>query len=202
MHFPICSPADRWLRYGLLMLALVAAVLPFWTTALPPATDLPQHLGQMYLLDQTLAGARPDLVVTPWFYPNTLIYAPLYAFWKLLDPIGSGRLMMSALAASWLCATWLLCATYRRPVENWLLGTPLVFNFLFNWGLLNFLIGWPLFCLLMVVVASPDSRRRSVLLLLVALLLYYAHALWFVMANAWIALQMLQRHGRDRWALG
>lgn len=202
MHFPISSPADRWLRYGLLVLALVAAVLPFWTTALPPATDLPQHLGQMYLLDQTLAGARPDLVVTPWFYPNTLIYAPLYAFWKLFDPIDAGRLMMSALAVAWLCATWLLCATYRRPVENWLLGAPLVFNFLFNWGLLNFLIGWPLFCLLMVVVAGPVSRRRSLLLLLVGLLLYYAHALWFVMANAWIALQMLQRHGRDRWALG
>lgn len=148
-----------------------------------------------------MEGSRPELMVTPWFYPNTLIYAPLYALWKVADPVVCGRMILSTLAVAWLWSTWLLCAVYRRPVENWLVGAPLVFNFLFSWGLLNFLIGWPLFCLLMVVVAGSVSPRRNVLLLFIALLLYYAHALWFVMANAWVVLQMLQRHGKDRWTL-
>lgn len=176
-------------------------MLPFWVTAVPAATDLPQHLGQVYLLEQTLAGARPELMVTPWFYPNTLIYALIAAFWQLADPVTCGRLVLSALAAAWVGASWLLCVKYRRPWENWLIGVPLAFNFLFNWGLLNFLIGWPLFCLLIAAAGAPLSRRRHGLLLLLALLLYYAHALWFVMANLWIALQMLQRQDRERWTL-
>lgn len=155
----------------------------------------------MYLLDQTLAGSRPELMLTPWFYPNTLIYGLMYVFWTIADPVTCGRLVLSALAAAWVGATWLLCVRYRRPWENWLIGTPLVFNFLFNWGLLNFLIGWPLFCLLIVIAGEPVSRRRTLLLLVAASLLYYAHALWFVMANLWIALQMLRRDGRDRWSL-
>src|SRR5690606_30345647 len=135
MYFPTPSLSDWRLRYSLLALALIASIAPFWATTVPPSTDLPQHLGQIYLLEQTVECSRTELMVTPWFYPNTLIYAPLYALWKVADPVVCGRMILSTLAVAWLWSTWLLCAVYRRPVENWLVGAPLVFNFLFSWGL-------------------------------------------------------------------
>lgn len=158
----------------LLIVAMIATVMPVWFVAIPPATDLPQHLGQIFLLEETLAGARPELVVTPWFYPNTLIYALLYAFWQLTDPLAAGRITLSVLAGSWVLATYVLCASRQRPVANWLIGVPLVFNFLFYWGLLNFIVGWPIFCLFITVAGSKGARFKPIQLTVIALLLYYA----------------------------
>lgn len=184
----------------LLFFAIACAVTPFWVTALPPSTDLPQHLSQIFLLEQTLSGARPELTVTPWYYPNTLIYWLMYGFWLVAEPITSGRLVLSTLALLWIAGTYLLCVTYKRPIENWLIGAPLVFNFLFTWGLLNFLIGWPLFCIFLALIGQPDSPRKAWRLVLVCLMLYYAHALWFLVANVCWGLQILNSETTRRGA--
>lgn len=188
-------------EYLVLLLVLIAVVLPFWTVIVPAATDLPQHLSQLYLLQHTLAGERPDLIVTPWYYPNTLIYWLLYGVWLIFDPIATGKIAMSGLVAAWVLSSWWLMHVYRRPFTGWLIGVPLVFNFLFSWGFLNFLIGWPVFCLFVTVARQSASPRRTVGLLFAGLLLYYAHALWFAMANVWLAVLMLERNNKERWSL-
>jgi hypothetical protein len=189
---------DPRLTIALLLLTLYATIVPFWTTIIPPSTDLPQHLSQIYLLEQTLSGARTDLVVTPWYYANTLIYALIYVFWHLTDPITVGRLTLSTLAASWVLAGYFLARARNRPVENWLIGIPLTFNFLFYWGLLNLLIGWPIFCVFIVMVERASLRFRTLQLALIALLLYYAHALWFAMANVWLTLFLMLQKPKSR----
>lgn len=183
----------------MLALAFVACVIPYWMVTLPPATDLPQHLAQLHLLEETLAGVRPDLTVTPWFYPNTLVYWFFFPIWKLADPLTVGKLVISTLAGVWVFSTWILARQYRRPFMNWLIGVPLVFNFIFLWGFLNFLIGWPLFCLFLIVASKPVSRSRNLCLMFSALLLYYAHALWFLMANAWFVLQIFDGARKRFW---
>lgn len=185
----------------LVLAALLATVAPFWATAIPPSTDLPQHLGQIYLLEQTLAGYRQDLIVTPWFYPNTLVYWLMYGYWQIFDPVTSGRMVLSTMAAAWVGGTWLLCVTRNRPIENWLIGVPLAFNFLFSWGLLNFLIGWPIFCLFIVIATGTNTRAKPLLMMMGALLLYFAHALWFAMANLWLALLLIDTQPKQRLRL-
>lgn len=172
---------------ALLTAVMLVSIAPFWATSIIPATDLPQHLAQTRLLEETLLGAQPDLRVSPWYYPNTMVCWLLYLFWQFADPITVGRLIMSTMAVAWVGSTWLLCRVCQRPVGNWLISTPLVFNFLFAWGLLNFLIGWPLFCIFIAVARQETTRSQAVWLTVVALLLYYAHALWFAMASAWLA---------------
>lgn len=183
----------------LLVFALAVCIVPYWTVILPPSTDLPQHLAQLQLLEQTLAGLRPDLAVTPWFYPNTLVYWFFFSIWELADPITVGKLVMSTLAGFWVGSAWLLARQYERPTVNWLIGVPLVFNFIFLWGFLNFLIGWPLFCLFLVVAGKPASHSRNLCLMLAALLLYYAHALWFAMASAWFVLRAIEEWRKRFW---
>ncbi len=168
-----------------------AAVIPFWVTELPPAIDLPQHLAQARLLDETLMGTRPELTVTPWYFPNTLIYWVLLALWKALPPMTSGRMILSVLALMWISATLLLTLCRNRAVSNWLIATPVVFNTLFNWGLLNFLLGWPLFCLFVCAVLAQHRRHKPLLACLAGIALYYAHALWFAFANLWLAILLI-----------
>jgi hypothetical protein len=186
---------------ALLGLAVVAAILPFWVTSIIPATDLPQHLAQMHLLDRTLAGIEPDLRVTPWYYPNTLVCWLLYLFWQIADPIAAGRLIMSTLAGAWLGATWLMCRAHGRPLGSWFIATPLVFNFLFAWGLLNFLVGWPLFCLFVSIAGRNQQQHRALKLGFTSLLLYFAHALWFAMASAWFLALLAASHRENKQAV-
>ena len=47
-----------WRSLGLAFIVLVAVAFPFWVVSIPPVTDLPQHLGQIFLLEETLAGRR------------------------------------------------------------------------------------------------------------------------------------------------
>lgn len=176
---------------GLLLFATLACIAPFWSGTIPPAADLPQHLAQIALLEQTLAGLRPELIVTHWYYPNTLVYFPLYLFWQMADPLTSGRLILSLLAICWVGASYLLATVQQRPIENWLLATPLTFNFLFSWGLLNFLIGFPCFCLFIAIARTRYRHHTIIATAIASLLLYYAHSLWFAVANAWLVLHYL-----------
>lgn len=190
------KPIDiRW-ELALLLLAVFAIILPIWLVTAPPSTDLPQHLSQVYLLEQLLAGKRPDLTITPWYYPNTLIYIPLYIFWKFSSPLTAGKLILSFLSISWIVSTYALAKSRSRSFENWLITTPLVFNFLMIWGLLNFLIGWPIFCIFLIIISKKETKFQPWLLMLTLLLLYYAHSLWFAMANVclWLLLIHQKNH--------
>lgn len=190
----------RWALPCLLLMVFAAVTLPFWMVPLPPAADLPQHLAQIFLLEQTLDGNRAELVLTPWYYPNTLVYWLLYVFWQFADPLTCGRLILSVLAAAWVGGAYLLCRKFERPLESWLLGVPLVFNFMFTWGFLNFLIGWPLFCLFLTIWSRPLLRQRSVWIVVLAFLLYSAHALWFLMATVWVGICALQQREKGFWS--
>ena len=194
MTFAILLRPNRpWLNCTLLLVVLVASILPFWVVSIPPATDLPQHLSQIFLLEETLAGRRPDLMLTPWYYPNTLVYGLIYAFWQITEPLTAGRLTMSVLAVAWVSSGYALARYQLRPIENWLIGVPLVFNFLFYWGLINFLIGWPAFCLFLLVAGARPGRRQALAMAGAGLLLYYAHVLWFVMGNVWLIARFIDR---------
>jgi hypothetical protein len=184
----------------LVLFVLIVAIAPFWCVEFLPSTDLPQHLSQMHLFEQTIAGARHDLTITPWYYPNTLIYFFLYLFWKVVPPLAAGKLILSSLAASWILATYALAKSRNRPFEHWLITVPITFNFLFSWGLLNFLIGWPIFCLFFIIASASPSKYQIAKLAGCALLLYYAHALWFLFGNVWLIAKYLDQRSSS-WKL-
>ena len=190
------TDAHPSLKPLLLLVVLIACIAPIWTVSLPPATDLPQHLSQIFLLEEVLHGNQPSLKITAWYFPNTLVYGLLWVFWQIADPVTAGRLMVSALAGLWVSSSYLLCKLRQRPIENWLIGTPLVFNFIFYWGLLNFLIGWPIFCVFIAIASDTSRKRKGLLLAGIALALYFAHALWFLMANFWLLIHMIDRTGK------
>lgn len=190
-----------------LFLTLAAlASLPYWVVAIPPGTDLPQHLSQIVLAKQVWAGERTDMVLVPWYFPQNLIYCLVGMAMALATPMVAGKLVMTTLVALWLYATYHLAQGLQRPVENWIVSAVLVFNFLFNWGLLNFLIAWPVFCIFLSrstrLLQMAELRPRDLLShALLFLLLYYAHALVFLLSNAVLATLCLVSRRRSHYRL-
>lgn len=190
-----------------LFLALAAlASLPYWVVAIPPGTDLPQHLSQIILAKQVWAGERTDMVFAPWYFPQNLIYGLVGMATALATPMVAGKLVMTTLVALWLYATYYLTRSQQRPTENWIVSAVLIFNFLFNWGLLNFLIAWPIFCIFLSrstrLLQMKELRPLDFLShALFFLLLYYAHALVFLLSNAVLAALCLLSRRRSHYRL-
>lgn len=167
------------------------AIVPLWLVTYPPVTDLPQHLAQVILLQGI--DRTPELEMAPWYYPNTLVYLPIYALWQFTDPLIAGKITVSLLMASSIAATRWLAFNFNRPTESWLIALPLTFNLSLYWGFLNFLVGWPIYCVFLMVVQQPFSRRQTIAISLLTAVLYWSHALWFLCAATTLGLLTFPR---------
>ena len=168
-------------------LTTAALALPVLVTSFPLATDLPQHLSQVHLASEVLAG-KADLLVVNWWAPNNLVYLLLAALSLIAAPPLSGKLALLLLIAGWVGAHVYLARRLDRPVAHAVLASAFVFNMALYWGLLNFLVGWPVFALWLVASLQPLTRATWARLVGLSLLLYASHALWFVMGAAWLTL--------------
>ncbi len=177
--------------------ALVA--IPFLAVTIPPITDLPQQTAQIRLLGEALGDGESPYRVQ-WLHPNKLGYAPLALAWGLSDPLAAGRLGLLAIGLLWVGALHLLAAAAGRPPASAALASLFFFNHLTYWGILNFLVGLPLFALWLVLLERLPAAlgwRDGAKLLLLAALLYQAHVLWLAGGVVWLVLAALA--GRLPW---
>lgn len=166
-------------------------VLPFLAIDIPPITDLPQQVAQIRLLED-VATDSPATYRVQWWEPNKLAYVPLWLAWQVASPLAAGRLAVVILGLLWLIAIFDLARRRQRSSAAAILAGAFFFNHALYWGLLNFLIGLPIFILWLNVSTPaegpethpPNPPPRSVgrwfLLVLTAYLLYASHALWWI----------------------
>jgi hypothetical protein len=180
-----------------LIVTMLACALPALLTRYPPAADLPQHLAQV---EQALFRNLDPGAYAAWWAPNNLIYAPLAALRAIVGPEHVASASIALLGVVWAAATYLLGARLQRPAGGIALASALFFNSSLSWGMLNFLIGWPLVLVWLSVnqlprVAPASAKSRldvsragaaSGFMLRLALgwLLLWAHALCFAAACA------------------
>ena len=192
------APTDRVPPGSAYLISAVACTLlvaiPFFVVTLPPITDLPQQTAQVRLLLDTVGNDESPYRVQ-WLNPNKLGYAPLLVAWLTQPPIAAGRIGMLWIALLWVVALHALAhATQRSPAAA-ALASIFFFNHLTYWGLLNCLIGLPIFAAWFVTLdrmpARTPSLRHGLKLLALAILLYSAHVLWLAVALAWLAVSAL-----------
>lgn len=169
--------------------AVAVACSPLFVIRYLPLTDLPQHLAQVALLDEHLKGVANQYVVAPWYFPNNLIYLPLYMLFRVTDPLTAGKLMIAALIAVPIFISFYLSFRKSSTVTACLLALPIAFNHNLYLGLLNFLIGWPVFLWLVQQFDHPAKPPKRIGLATAGLLLYFSHALWFLIAGIWVFLR-------------
>jgi hypothetical protein len=193
-----------------LIVTMLACALPALLTAFPPAADLPQHLAQV---EQALHGSRAPGAYAAWWAPNNLIYAPIAALRPIVGPEHLASATIALLGLIWAGATCWLGARLQRPAGGIALASVLFFNASLSWGMLNFLIGWPLVLVWLAENAtlravapttgrsgptSARARAAADFLLRVALgwLLLWAHALCFAAACSFACLLALSPKSR------
>ncbi len=186
------SPDLAYLISALVCSLLVA--IPFLAVTLPPITDLPQQTAQIRLLFDALGNDESPYQVQ-WLNPNKLGYAPLLAAWLTQSPVAAGRIGVLWIGLLWVVALHIVARATGRPAATAALAAIFFFNHLTYWGLLNALIGLPVFAgwfILLDRMGDGAARSRDGLKLLsVAVLLYLAHVLWLAVGLAWMVISAL-----------
>jgi hypothetical protein len=183
--------------HGRYMAGLVTTVTLFAAllscAAIPPITDLPQHLAQIRLFNE-LIGLEATVFDRSgyqinWFAPNTLVYFPLWLLELVFDSVNAGRLAMFLLAIGWASSIFHLSKVRGRPLAHAMLACVFILNLSFYWGFINFLFAFPLFILWVVRITKEKIVVRNpawlVLNFVFLSMIMWCHSLWFLMAAVW-----------------
>jgi hypothetical protein len=174
-----------------LLLCVVGVSLPFLMAPFPPSTDLAQHMAQVRLAGDVLAGRAPELAIA-WLAPNNLVYAILAALSAVMAPTTAARVGLWLVMLCWTLATLALAVRRGRDPLLGVVASVLAFQSALYWGFLNFLVGWPVFVVWLQLTSAPvrthQRWRHGLALIATGLLLYSAHILWFALGGVWLLL--------------
>lgn len=191
---------------------LLALGVPFLAVDIPPITDLPQQMSQIRLLEEALGNPQGPYRVQ-WWEPNKLGYLPLWLASHVASPLAAGRLALWMIGATWCIALSALAWHRQRPAAAVALCCMLFFNHALYWGLLNFLVGLPVFIAWVLCLegrGTSSERRlrptswlgRWLVWMTLAALLYGAHILWLLAAIVYLLCFGLRAgFNRHRWLL-
>lgn len=191
-----------WLRADLpgaaaLLVALVAAVVPLWVSALLPMMDLPQHLATVRILhsygDPLLGVAQYHVI--DFSRTQYLSWYLLVDGLSYLMPLETAnRVVLSLYAVGLPLSILALLRAHRRDPVLALLAVPLVYNVFFFMGFANYITALPLMfwglALLQRCLDAPTWPRVAGLAVL-ALVLFYSHAQPFLLYGLLAGLTVL-----------
>ena len=205
-------PAPQWWqsRWFVLAAAMLAAVPLLWPD-IPPLVDLPGHMGRYRV--QLDAGRHPWL-------------ADWYGFrWALIGNLGVDLLVQAfaplvglelavkgiVLAIPVLAAVgllWIAREAHGRVPPTALFALPLVYNFPFQFGFVNFALSMALalnaFALWLYLARRGAFRLRAVVFVPLGCLLWLCHAFgWGVLGLLVFAAEAVRAHAasRGRWTV-
>ncbi|MFO0693406.1 MAG: hypothetical protein U0230_07615 [Polyangiales bacterium] len=200
------ADGSRTIRAAFAIVGCCLAVLPFTAVTYAPATDLPQHLAQIRLLEELLGSAPRTMdaseLAIQWSSPNVLVYLPLYLAVRLFGPVLGGKVLLAALVLLQTLVIHWVAARRGRPPGAAVLAGIFVFSNALYWGFLNFLLAVP-FLLLFVDHASrpvdPGRRARDFAVTMTLGLLGYAtHSLALLVGMVATVGFALSRRDRPR----
>lgn len=190
--------SKRNLYVILFVLCFILIALPFFVVRFIPSTDLPQHLAQIRLLQDVLKNPHQDKYVVEWFGANTLVYYVLQLNWMIFEPIFTGKMAVLEIMLAWVVAILTLAQRTKHSIYSAIIACVFIFNASLYWGLLNFLIGLPVFVIWHFVVVSYTGKRslrkQVVITVLITFLLFLAHALWLLFGILHLFITSLRRH--------
>lgn len=203
---PEIQRRDQRLFERLLVVSLLFIALPFLLVRFVPATDLPQHLAQIRLVEEIIKNPHQTIYTINWYGANSLVYGLLGLNWAIFDPVLAGKMTLLEIALGWCCSIFLLARRARRAAAPAVLASIFIFNASLYWGLINFFIGLPFFVLWYLAVIDSKSRRRpawgeTILIFGISISLFLAHVLWLLAAAFFLILADVRRrvHFRHIW---
>src|SRR5690349_10156794 len=147
---------------ALLLLCLILVCLPILVTATPPVVDYPNHLGRTYILTHLRDDSlfREVFSFDSLLLPNVMTDIWIAALSEWFGTLAAGQMVLLLIVALTFAGTFALNATATKQPSTWpVLVALFLYNEIFFWGFLNYLLG--IAFLLWGCVAWLLLERRS-----------------------------------------
>lgn len=192
--------------WTLFVLLAAVSLLPLWSVRVPPMQDIWQHLALVDVIHNYDApgSVYPEYFQLPTTPKPNLAYYYLTHFLGYLAPLETAnKLVLSAYIILFPCSFLFLMRSFGRSRWLSLFSFPLIYNAMFAYGFVAFLLGMPV---LMAGVgafrrfmASPIEHpfnRHGVLASLFILLAFFTHAhIFLLLGLLCLVLWILHRPG-------
>ncbi len=129
---------------GPFLLVLLIALTPLFVAVIPPIHDYPFHLARMEILASLPHSPflRAHYEVGSYFLPNVGMDVAMMPLYHLFPIVTAGRVFLGLTLALILSGTVALHAAIHRRVSVWpLLAAFLLYNWIFLFGFLNYILG-------------------------------------------------------------
>lgn len=180
------SAPHWWETRWFVLAAMLAAAVPLLWPAIPPLTDLPGHIGRY----RVMLGDALELnsyYAFQWRVVGNLgvdLVVAALAPWIGLEP--AVKLVVIAIAASTTGALLWLSRELTGRVSPWaLFALPLVYNYFFQFGFVNFTLAMALalaaWALWLRMGRLGRIRARAALFVAIGLIVWIAHVMGWAM---------------------
>jgi len=184
---------------GCLLLVLAVVLVPLFVTAIPPLHDYPFHLARADILASlsTSVFLRAHYEQGSFLLPNVGMDVVMLPLTRLLPVLVAGRVLLGLILVIMLTGTVALHAALHRRLSMWpLLAAFFLYNWIFLFGFLNYLLGVGLMLWATagwVVLRDRAIGWRLVWATVTALVLVFCHLVTLGLFGIVIAGMELQR---------
>jgi hypothetical protein len=191
---------------ALLLFCLILVCLPILATTTPPVFDYPNHLGRTHihthLWDNSLF--REVFTFDSLLLPNVITDIWIAAFSERIGTLAAGQLMLLLIVALTFVGAFALNAAATKQPSTWpLLVALFLYNEMFFWGFLNYLLGiafllWG--CAAWLLLERRSRLGQLTATALFALLILFSHLVAFGLFAVAIAIFEVEAGWRRRRA--
>lgn len=173
----------------LLASAVALAGILFWIAPRPGMVDLPQHAGQVAILQDLVAGTSSwsDLVRINYFTPYLLGPVLAFGFSFVMPLVAALKLVLMLAFYGYVAFGIKLREEFDADKRLDWLFVPGFFGFAYQWGFFTFLVATPI-AFLFLIYAHRFAQSRSfsggLRLFLAGVGLFFSHGLVFLFACA------------------
>lgn len=191
------STAAGWVMW---VLGVLLASLPLLQTTLPPIVDYPNHLARAYILaNWEHFGSVGIYEWGGWLIPNVLgdVITMLLVNLTSISIFEAGRLLLGLILLSTLGGAFALHAAANGRLSPWpVLVVPFLYNEIFFWGFLNYLLGLALLlwgCAGWLVLERRSRAWQLLFGTIFAFAIFFAHLVAFALFAIAVGLLELRR---------
>lgn len=163
----------------LFFISIIASLFPVWYFDIPAMVDLPQHVGQIKILESLLENNTfySEFYSINWMTPYVISNLIMLLFAKMSTPLIAAKLSISLYILTIPIISKLILELYNRPKSLQLLPIAFIYNVPFNWGFIPYLISISIGLIWLYIFLKHNDNILNPFNILISFLLSFSHAI-------------------------
>jgi len=196
--------SDGQLAWLLSAVLFVLAAWPLLLVEVPPLQDLPNHLATITVIQHP--EQYPELVFNGFFKTNSALFTWLLLVGRVTGTLAAAKLFSVVVLALGAIAYPRFVLTFggrRRMVLSALFAWPMVHNWFFSMGMLDFAFSVPVAMLVLVALHAQRERptvARALAIAALGAISWHAHVFPLLAVHMLVAIHVVTRRTwAERW---